>query len=697
MKPGSVAGGDRLPQVWHVAYGRACSARRPPGPIPTTLSGVLSFLEAIKRILVGRPEISGRSRPALMRRRVALPALSTNALSSLAYAPDEILVTLALAGVAAVQLGPGVALAVMAVLLVLVMCYRLAVRAYPTGKGDYQIASENLGARAGVVVGAALLVDLTLTVAVSMSAAAHYVAAAAPALAGHEGWVAGLGVVVLVVLNLRGVGRGTLARSLPTVLFVGVLGLILVIGGVLALTGHLGQAPSAAFDVRPAAGFEDGLGSFAGLVLVLRAFSTGSAALTGVESPISGVTTLTKPQARNAGWVLLWLGITATVLTLGTMVLARATGVHMADDPSTQLLLDGHPVTGYLQIPVLAQLTQAVLGSGWPVVVLGVVTVLMLLGAGMVGFTSFPRLAYHLASDGYLPRQLRTKGDRLGYSNGILVLGVAALIMVLVTGADLGLLVQLYVVGVFVSFALSQLGMVRHFGLRLRSSAQRPVRRALRRRRALAGVGALLSALVLVVVLLTRITHGAWVAVAAIVVLALIMLSIRHHYDDVDAELAIDDTTEITALPSRVHAIVLVSTLRKPLLRAVSFARATRPQRLEAVMVDVDRGKTARTVDEWQRWGIPVPLTVLAAPYRELAGPLLEHIRQARADRPRDLVVVYIPEYVVGRWWEQLVHNQTGLRLRTRLHHEPGVVVASVPWQLASTRTGRPQRAGGVV
>jgi len=655
-----------------------------------TLSGVLSFLEALKRVLVGRPEISGRFRPAPMRRRFALPALSTNALSSLAYAPDEILVTLSLAGVSAIRLGPWVGLGVMAVLMVLVLCYRLAVRAYPTGKGDYQIASENLGPRAGVVVGAALLVDLTLTVAVSMSAAAHYVAAAIPALAGREGWIAAIGVALLVVANLRGSGRSNVARALPTVLFVGVLGLLLAIGAVLALTGHLGQAPSADFAVAPAAGHEEGATGFVGFLLVLRAFSTGSAALTGVESPISGVTQLAKPQARTAGWVLLWLGVIATVLTLGTLFLAREAGVKLADSPGSQLSVDGHPVTGYTQAPVLAQLTQAVLGAGWPVWVLGIVTVIMLLSAGMVGFSSFPRLAYHLASDGYLPRQLRTQGDRLGYSNGILVLGIAALVMVLATGAHLGVLVQLYVVGVFVSFALSQLGMVRHFTLRLRSSAQRRVRGALRRKRALSAIGALLSALVLVVVLVTRVTHGAWIAVAAVVLLSLGMLSIRRHYDQVDAELAIDDITSVTALPSRVHAIVLVSTLRKPLLRALAFARGARPQRLEAVMVDVDRDKTQRTVSAWQRWGIPVPLTVLAAPYRELSGPLLEHIRQARADRPRDLVVVYIPEYVVGRWWEQLVHNQTGLRLRARLHYEPGVVVASVPWQLASTKAPHP-------
>jgi amino acid transporter len=651
---------------------------------------VLTFLDALKRILVGRPEITGRVRFVPLPRRVALPTLASNALSSVAYAPDEILLTLALAGLAAIHLAPWVGVAVMAVMAILILSYRLSIRAYPSGRGDYQIASENLSPRAGVVVGSALLVDLTLTVAVSVSAAAHYVSAALPALAGHERWVAGGGVALLVVLNLRGLGRGALARSLPTVLFVAGVGILLIVGGILALAGQLGEAPSATAPLAPAAGYPDGIEGMAGFILVLRAFSTGSAALTGIEAPISGVSTLAAPRAKNAGWVLAWIGVVAAVLTLGVLFLASATGVRLAAEPETQLAAAAEAAdpTSSAQTPLLAQLAQAVFGGGVPVVLLCLVTIAVLLSAGMMSFLTFPKLAYYLATDGYLPRQLRTRGDRLGYSNGILLLGASAFVLVLATGAGLAALIQLYVVGVFVSFTLSQAGMVRHWGRLLRGTAGRSLRAAMHRKRALSFAGFALSALVLMVVLLTKFMHGAWFALAGIVVLAVGMLGIRRHYDEVDRELAIDESTSVSALPSRVHAIVLVSTLRKPLLRAVAFARATRPQALEAVMVDADPEKTARTVTAWDKLGLPVPLTVLASPYRDLAGPLLEHIRQSRADRPRDLVVVYIPEYVVGRWWEQLVHNQTGLRLRARLHFEPGVVVASVPWQLASTGHG---------
>lgn len=668
-----------------VSFPRIARGRGGRAPLADYAGAVLTFLEALKRILVGRPEMSGRLRPTPLKRGRALPVLSTNALSSLAYAPDEILLTLALGGVGAITLAPWVGVAVMVVLLVLVACYRIAVRAYPSGKGDYEIASKNLGAKAGVVVGAALMVDLTLTVAVSMSAAAHYLAAAFPALVGHEGLVAGAGVLILMVLNLRGVGRGPRARSWPTLIFVASLVILLLVGAVLALTGNLGQAPSAGVDVTPDPAYAEGLHGVLAAILVLRAFSSGSAAVTGIEAPISSVGELVKPQARTAGWVLVWLGVVSTVLTLGTLFLARATGVKMSDAPSAQFTEGGEPVVDYVQAPALAQLAEAVFGNPWVSAAFALIAVVMLLAAGMVGFISFPRLAYHLAMDGYLPRQLRTKGDRLGFSNGILVLGFAAIALVVASGAHLTALIQLYVIGVFVAFTLSQLGMVRHWRQRIVATADRRLRASMRRRRLLAFVGFLLSALVLLVVLSTKFLLGAWIAVAGIAVLSAGMISIRRHYDQVDEELAITPGTIVSALPARVHAIVLVSTLRKPVLRAISFARATRPQQVEAVMVDVEPQKTARTVAGWQELGLPLPLTVLASPYRETSGPLLDHIRRLRADRPRDLVVVYIPEYVVGRWWEQLAHNQTGLRLKARLHYEPGVVVASVPWQLSST------------
>ncbi|MGG5751344.1 APC family permease [Zafaria sp. Z1313] len=652
---------------------------------------MLTFLDALKRMLVGRPFRTESLKQAPLRRRLALPLLSSNALSSVAYAPDEILLTLAMAGLSAIYFSPLVGVAVMAVMLVIIASYRQSVKAYPSGKGDYEIASVNLGPRAGTTVAAALLIDFVLTVAVSMSSAAHFLVAAVPLLDGRQALLAGSGVVLLAVLNLRGVGRSRIGNAVPTYAFVAGMAAMIGAGAVAAATGTLGSAPSAGFEIVPEAGYEAGLTGLFGALLVLRAFSTGSAALTGIEAPISNVPTLAPPRARNAASILLWLGVIATALTLGTMFLARFTGVHVVEDPQANLLLDGGPIPAdYVQAPVVGQLAHAVFGPHSP----GFYAILALTAgvlwmAGHTAFRSFPALASHLAADGYLPRQLRTRGDRLGFSNGILALGIAALVLVLLFDAHVATLIQLYVVGVFVSFTLSQLGMVRHWSRQLAATADRRVRQRIARSRLLNLVGFVLTAAVLVVVLATKFIFGAWLAVLGIVALYLVMYSIHRHYEAVDRELAIEDTDPVRALPARVHALILVSTLRKPVLRALAFARAGRPSKLDAVIVDIDGEKTARTLAEWERLGLPVPLTVLASPYRETAAPIIDYIKGIKRDSPRDLVVVYIPEYVVGRWWEQLVHNQTALRIKTRLHFEPGVVVASVPWQLSESTHGR--------
>ncbi len=635
---------------------------------------------------MGRPFSTEQLKKKPLPPKVALPIFSSSALSSLAYAPDEILLTLAIAGIAATALSPMVGLAVLAVLVVLVLSYRQSVMEYPSGGGDYEIVKKNLGARPGTAVAAALLVDFVLTVAVSSSSAALYLAAIFPAVAEYKAWVAAALVAFLVVGNLRGKGQGRWTLAIPVYLFVIGMLLLVAIGGVMALTGSLGLAPSADFTIVPEAEFANGLHGVVGALLILRAFSTGSAALTGIEVPISNVQTLAKPRAKNAARILLVLGLLSGVLTLGTLMLARATGIKVVADPQASFLLHGEPIPeGFVQIPVLGQLAQAVFGDfTFGLVIVSVLTIAVLLLAGNQAFNSFPLLASHLATDGFLPRQLRTRGDRLGFSNGILSLGIAAIALVLLFQGDVTLLVQLYVVGVFVSFTLSQLAMLKHWQRVLVPIADRKIRAAKQRKRLLNLLGLVLSALVLVVVLATRLVHGAWLAVLGIAVLMVIMDSLQRHYQKVDDELAVDEDSAVTALPSRVHALVLVSTVRKPVLRALAFARASRPSKLEAIIVDVERGKTEKTLQDWERLQIPVPITALASPYRDIPGALIEHIRSIKRESPRELIVVYIPEYVVGHWWEQLVHNQTALRVKNRLHHEPGVVIASVPWRLLS-------------
>ncbi len=648
---------------------------------------MLNFFNAFKRILVGRPFRNDRLAHTLLPKRIALPVFASDALSSVAYAPDEILLTLALAGVAAVSLSPWVGLAVMVVLLTVVASYRQNVHAYPSGGGDYEIATVNLGKGAGLTVASALMVDYVLTVAVSMSSAANYLATAIPGWHGTQVVVAVVGVVILALVNLRGIKDAGTVFAVPTYIFMFCIFGMTAAGLFQAATGTLGRAPSADFEIVPEAAFNQGLVGLAGAFLLLRAFSSGAAALTGVEAISNGVPNFRKPKSKNAATTLLMLGAIAAGMMASILFLANATGVHIVADPHTEFLVNGvAPPVGYVQNPSISQIASTIFGSGSILFFLIVAaTGTILVFASNTAFNGFPVLASILAQDGYLPRQLRTRGDRLAFSNGVLLLAAGALVLIIAFNADVTRLIQLYIVGVFISFTASQLGMIRHWTRELLKVKDRHVRFRMKRSRIINTVGFSMTLTVLLIVLVTKFEQGAWIALLAMAVLFVIMWSIRAHYDNVAKELAVDTDAAIKALPARIHAVILVSHVRKPVMRAIAFARASRPSTLEAVTVDVDAAETEATIADWERLSIPVPLTVLASPYRETLTPLINHIKAMRQDAPRDLIVVYIPEYVVGKWWEQLVHNQTALRIKTRLHFEPGVVVASVPWQLKSS------------
>lgn len=659
------------------------------GPRSRLRWGIVSDLsDAAKRLLLGRPVRSDRLGHTLLPKRIALPVFASDALSSVAYAPDEILLTLSLAGMSALVISPWVGLAVAIVMLTVVASYRQNVHAYPSGGGDYEVATVNLGPNAGVTVASALLVDYILTVAVSISSGAQYAAAAFPALRGHEAPFAIALVVLLTLVNLRGVKESGRAFAVPVYLFMLAIGLIAVFGSVRYALGTLPMAESAELEVAPEAGFEQGLVGLAGFFLILRSFASGCAALTGVEAISNGVPAFRKPKSKNAATTLALLGTLSIVMIMSILMLARATGVKFADRPHEQLLQDGVPVgPDYEQHPVIAQIASAVF-DGLPVLVavVSIVTGLILVLAANTAFNGFPVLGSILARDGYLPRQLHTRGDRLAFSNGIITLAVVAIGLIWAFDAEVTRLIQLYIVGVFVSFTLSQLGMVRHWTRELRTEPNPGARSRMKRSRVVNAIGLGMTATVLVVVLITKFTHGAWIAILAMIVVFVLMQAIHRHYVTVRRELALGaDAAAARALPSRVHAIVLVSHLHRPTMRAIAYARAARPQVLEAVTVGVDEDDVARLLAEWDAMDLPVPLRVLDSPFREITRPVLQYVRSIRRDSPRDLVVVYIPEYVVGHWWEQLLHNQSALRLKGRLLFTPGVVVASVPWQLASS------------
>jgi amino acid transporter len=641
---------------------------------------VVSPTSIAKRLLLGRPFRSDRLQHTLLPKRIALPVFASDALSSTAYAPDEILLTLSIAGAGAYVYSPWVTLAVAVVMITVVASYRQNVHAYPSGGGDYEVATVNLGPRFGVAVASALLVDYILTVAVSVSAGVSNLGSVVPYVAEHKIGIAVAAVTLLTAMNLRGLRESGTAFAIPTYAF------IVVIVGMIA-TGLirvfvLGQdlrAPSADLII---AAEEDHLTSFAFVFLLLRTFSSGCAALTGVEAISNGVPAFKSPKSRNAATTLLLLGGIAITMLVGIITLARATGLQFVEDPGLQIT--GAP-PDYVQKTVITQLGETVFGSGSILLYLvGVVTALILFLAANTAFNGFPVLGSILAQDRYLPRQLHTRGDRLAFSNGIIFLAVAAMVLIVAFDAEVTRLIQLYIVGVFVSFTLSQAGMIRHWNRLLRTQRDPARRRQMIRSRAINTFGMALTGAVLLVVLVTKFLLGAWIAIAAMLVIYTLMLAIKRHYVRVSAEL--EPTEERPVLPSRNHAVVLVSKVHLPTLRALAYARATRPDTLTAVTVNVDDKDTRVIQQEWERRQIPVPLTVVDSPYREITRPIIDFVKSVRRGSPRDVVTVFVPEYVVGRWWENLLHNQSALRIKGRLLFEPGVMVTSVPWQLRSSQ-----------
>ncbi|WP_349878321.1 APC family permease [Micromonospora sp. HUAS YX12] len=632
----------------------------------------------LKRLLLGRPFRSDRLQHTLLPKRIALPVFASDALSSVAYAPDEILLTLSIAGASAFFFSPWVALAVVVVMLTVVASYRQNVHAYPSGGGDYEVATVNLGPKAGLAVASALLVDYVLTVAVSVSSGVANLGSVVPFVATHKVLIAVSAVVLLTAINLRGLRESGTAFAIPT------YGFVIVIGGML-LTGLIRifvlgddlRAPSAGLEIQA----EHSVTGFALVFLLLRTFSSGCAALTGVEAISNGVPAFKSPKSKNAATTLLLLGGIAVAMLVGIIWLARLTGLQFVEDPSRQIVSGPD---GYVQKTVTTQLGETVFGGGSVLLyVVAGMTALILFLAANTAFNGFPVLGSILAQDRYLPRQLHTRGDRLAFSNGILFLAVFAVVLIVGFQAEVTKLIQLYIVGVFVSFTLSQAGMIRHWNRHLRHERDPEARRRMIRSRAINTFGMAMTGVVLIIVLATKFLLGAWIAIVAMAVMYVVMLGIRRHYDRIAEEL--EPTEQRGVLPARNHAIVLVSKLHKPTLRAVAYARATRPDTLTAVTVNVDEQDTRDLQADWERRELPVPLTVIDSPYREITRPILDFVASVRRESPRDVVTVFIPEYVVGRWWENLLHNQSALRLKGRLLFEPGVMVTSVPWQLAST------------
>jgi amino acid transporter len=635
-------------------------------------------------LVLGRPVRSDRLGESLLPKRLALPIFASDPLSSVAYATQEILIVLTLAGTAFLYLAPWLAVGVVLLLITVVLSYRQVVHAYPSGGGDYEVAMKNHGQFAGLTVASALLVDYVLTVAVSVSAGTDNIISAFPQLNDHRVLIAVGLVALLAAANLRGVRESGRAFAAPTYLFIAGIMVMIVTGFVRDfVTGNRVVAESAGYTITP----EHGYGQVAGLALVffaLRAFASGCTALTGVEAIANGVPAFRPPKSRNAATTLALMGGLAAVMFAGVTALAL-----LADVKYTEVTCDLEGFVGNCetdpQRTVIAQLAAATFGGDTSVgfFYIQAATALILILAANTAFNGFPLLGSVLAQDRFMPRQLHTRGDKLVYSNGILLLSGFAVLLIVAFQADVTRLIQLYIIGVFTSFSIGQWGMVRHWKREIALERDAQTRRRMRRAQIINTVGGTLTTVVLAIVVLTKFTRGAWLVLVAMPLIFLLMKAIYRHYSHVAEQLVPD--TDARMLPSKVHAIVLVSKVHKPALRALAFARATRPDELTALTVNVDDAETRGLQADWERYDIPVPLTILESPYREITRPVVDYVKAIRRNGPRELVVVFVPQYVVGHWWENALHNQSALRLRARLQFQPGVMITTVPWQLESS------------
>jgi len=606
----------------------------------------VSTLGAVKRVLLGRPIPSRLAHHERLTKTTGLAVLSSDPLSSVAYATEEILRTLILAGTSALWLVTPIGAVIATLLVVVALSYRQTIHAYPGGGGAYIVAKENIGVSAGLIAGAALLIDYVLTVAVSVVAGVAALTSAFPFWREHRVAVSLAFVAVIMLGNLRGVRESGKLFAAPTYFFLAAMFTMLVVGAFRVLTGDVRPAP-----VGDLTGASGALTTF----LVLRAFANGCTAMTGVEAISNGVPAFQPPEGKNAATTLTIMAALCVTLFTGTTLLAHAYQILPTEDET-----------------VVSQLAREVFGGrGFLYFSVQAGTMLILVLAANTAYQDFPRLASVMARDRFLPRQFMTQGDRLAFSNGIVLLSVFASILIVVFQGDTHSLIPLYMVGVFVSFTLSQAGMC------LRWRRQRE--EGWLGHAWLNGTGAVLTGIVLVVVALTKFAEGAWLIVGLIPLLVLHFHSIKRHYDSVAAQLTLKDWSPEP--PRHNTVIVPVSGVHKAVLRALGYARSLSPD-VRAVYIETSTAATDEMRLDWDRWGQGIPLVIRHSPYRSLMEPLLDYVEEVDAESPDNFVTVMLPEFVPSRWWHHLLHNQRGLLIKAALLFKPNTVVISVPYHL---------------
>ena len=617
--------------------------------------------------LTGRP-VSTRNLSAVnLPKRYALPLFGADGISSVAYAADQMILTLAAAGASALAFSPWIGLGVAMVGLLVIGTYRYNINQIAS-EGDIQLVHRKLGALPSIVMGASSLMDYMLTVAVSMSSASSFLVALYPQIQDWRTHIAVLLIVALTLFALRGVQLLGKIAYWPLYVFLALLGATLIVGWIRAATGTLPLAESATYVIAPEY-HDHALEGLALVLLLARSFSAGVVAFSGVSTISNSVKYFRRPKKYNAAVTMMMMGLITSVLLVSLLGFAAATRVHMVHDTTRFLFIDGHAPGEYFhQKPALYQVALAIYqGVPFFAQLLVFATVGVLIIASLTAFTGFPVIASSLADYQYLPVFFRSMESRGLYANGVLALSAFSIFLTTVFGSDVYSLIQLYIVGMCLSMVLVQLAVVRYRMRLLRITLAQMPRRALLRDIAVSAVGVVVTAAVLVIVVVTKFAAGAWLSLGMIALMVGGMVVTRRHYDAVDAALDVplnaESVADVAALPSRVHAIVYVERVRRPVVRALSYARAGRPSTIEALTVNNDRAALEVVKKRWYALGIPVPLSVIDSPYRDTVDAVVSYIRRRRKKSPRDILVVYLPEFVVEHWWQRLLHRRTVRRL----------------------------------
>lgn len=636
--------------------------------------------------LTGRPVSTRNLSAVALPKRYALPLFGADGISSVAYAADQMILTLAAAGASALAFSPWIGLGVAMVGLLVIGTYRYNINQI-VSEGDIQLVHRKLGALPSIIMGASSLMDYVLTVAVSMSSASSFLVALYPQIQDWRTHIAVLLIVALTLFALRGVQLLGKIAYWPLYVFLALLGATLIVGWIRAATGTLPLAESATYVIAPEY-HDHALEGLALVLLLARSFSAGVVAFSGVSTISNSVKYFRRPKKYNAAVTMMMMGLITSVLLVSLLGFAAATRVHMVHDTTRFLFIDGHAPGEYFhQKPALYQVALAIYqGVPFFAQLLVFATVGVLIIASLTAFTGFPVIASSLADYQYLPVFFRSMESRGLYANGVLALSAFSIFLTTVFGSDVYSLIQLYIVGMCLSMVLVQLAVVRYRMRLLRITLAQMPRRALIRDIAVSVVGVVVTAAVLVIVVVTKFAAGAWLSLGLIALMVGGMVVTRRHYDAVDAALDIplnaESVADVAALPSRVHAIVYVERVRRPAVRALSYARAGRPSTIEALTVNNDRAALDVVKKRWYALGIPVPLSVIDSPYRDTVEAVVSYIRRRRKKSPRDILVVYLPEFVVEHWWQRILHRRTVRRLKRALLHEPGVMTATVPWAM---------------